>query len=146
MSLAAPPDVVRFSPRSGDASDCVVAALEAACGVSYEEALAASMVYQPDVLETGMYWDQVQKAAKRLGFKTHVARSGRYDIDDETGILYVYRKLPGMRKREHHVVYLWDGRIIEPQDGRRQLWLDPRQFLTYYGYRAGSLLVVEEKT
>lgn len=143
MSVVAPPDVLRWSLRSGDVPDCVVAALEMACGVSYEEALAACLGADPDVLTHGMYWRETKKAAKRLGFKMSVLARGRYDIDESTGILHVYQ--PRKMHSTSHVVYLWDGRIIEPKSDRRQMWRHPEQFIAHYGYRSGSLLVIEEK-
>ena len=140
MSLAAPPDVIRWTTRSGDVGDCMVVALEIACGVSYEEALGACLETAPRVLRKGMYWSQAKRAAKKLGFATKLIPFGRYDLNEDTGILY------GTDGKEDHVVYLWEGRIVEPMARRRQLWSDPEQFLKYYNYSISSLLVIKDKT
>lgn len=146
--VAAPPDVLRWSTRSGDHGDCVVAALELACGVSYEQALQAATKTCPRVLTEGMSWPETVRAAKILGYRARVRRAGRYDVDEATGILHVYQSggARGWSKRGRetsHAVYLWEGRVIEPKFDRRQLWRHPEQFLKHYGYKAGSLLVLE---
>lgn len=138
--VAAPPDVLRWTARSGDHGDCVVAALELACGVSYEEALQAALAVSPDILQVGMWIKDIPKAAQRLGHRVRAIRAGRFEIDEETGILHVYQGHRPLRETSH-VVYLWDGRVIEPKFDRRQLWRHPEQFLKHYGYRAGALLV-----
>ena len=149
-AITDPPDVLRWSSRSGDHGDCVVSALEIACGVSYERALQAATAVCPNVLSEGMFWTEARRAARRLGFRSKVLRAGRFDLDDATGILHVYQPggkpgWPTRARNSSHAVYLWDGRIIEPKADRRQLWRDAEQFLKHYGYRAGSLLVVEAK-
>lgn len=136
--MAAPPDVLRWSPRSEGHGDCAVAAIELACGVTYETALAAACSTCPSVLQEGLSWSEIRRAIHTLGYKTSLRR--RYTLDEETGILNVYRI--DHVETSSHVVYLWEGRIIEPMDARRQLWLDADQFLHHYRYQAGSLLVI----
>lgn len=136
--LAAPPDVLRWSPRSEGHGDCAVAAIELACGVTYEIALAASIATCPQVLQIGLNWREMRRAVKLLGFACALQR--KFALDEDTGILNVYQA--AHKDRSNHVVYLWEGRIVEPMDTRRQLWLDADQFLHHYKYRAGSLLVV----
>ena len=82
------------------------------------------------VVKTGAYWREMKTAAKRLGVKTRVTR--KYDIEEDTGILCV------KCGRLEHVVFLWEGRII---DGNNESWLLPIQYLDAYGYRPTSLLV-----
>jgi hypothetical protein len=135
--LAAPPDVLRWCPRSAGHGDCAVAALEIACGVTYENALSAALGVCPDVLADGMTWREIRKAAVLMGFKTQLKR--KYDLEEDTGIIEVCQ--PHV-KGSSHVVYLWEGRIIEPMSDRQQLWLDSRSFLSHYHYVAGSLLVL----
>jgi hypothetical protein len=135
--LAAPPDVIRWSPRSQGHGDCAVAALEIACGVTYETALAAALGACPDVLTRGLNWPEIRKAAGFLGFKTRLTK--RFDLDEDTGILDVWQEQGG-----EHVVYLWEGRIIEPMHDRQQLWLSAQSFLTHYHYTHGSLLTFKE--
>lgn len=142
-SVTAPPDVLRWTSRSGDAGDCVVAALELACGVSYEDALAMSLRAAPNVLREGMWLTEIPKVARLLGYRVRKHRAGTFEADESTGILHVYQ--PHRPKETSHVVYLWDGRVIEPKADRRQLWRYPDQFLRHYGYRAGALLTLHAK-
>ena len=144
-SLAAPPDVLRWTPRyEQDHGDCAVSALSLACGVTYENALAATLKVAPDVLISGLSWDEIRTAAKLLGVTPRLLRRGKYELDEATGILNIIQ--PSVKDSDH-VVYLWAGRIIEPKSDRRQLWLSAEQFLSHYGYRARSLMVFmdEEK-
>ena len=144
-SLAAPPDVLRWTPRyEQDHGDCAVSALSLACGVTYEMALAAALKTSPEVLSEGMSWDQIRTAAKLLGMAPKLLRRGKYALDESTGILHITQ--PAV-KDSSHVVYLWEGRIIEPKADRRQLWLSAEQFLEHYKYKASSLMVFvdEEK-
>lgn len=137
--LASPPDVVRWWPWTGIHSDCSIAALSIACGVTYEIALSAALGAAPDCLTRGMFWSEVRTAAHLLGFKTALKIS-RYSLEDDTGILNVYS--PVNKESTDHAVYLWEGRIIEPRTDRQQLWLDAEQYLNYYKYQAGGLLVI----
>lgn len=139
--VADPPDVLRWTSRSGDHGDCVIAALELACGVTYEQALQAASKVAPSCLQEGLWLTEIPAVAKLLGYTICRRVVGRYDIDESTGILHVYQPHRPIRETSH-VVYLWDGRIVEPKFDRRQLWRHPEQFLKHYGYRAGSLLVL----
>lgn len=143
--VAAPPDVIRWTPRDGDAPDCAVAALEIACGVTYQAALAAAALVAPDVNERGLSWAEIRRAARRLGWRTRLLRRGQFDVCDEdaSGVLSVFRRHD--KVRTDHVVYLWGGRVVEPSFSRRALWRNPEDFLRHYGYATGSLLVMEER-
>jgi hypothetical protein len=138
--FAAPPDVLRWSPRSQGHGDCTVAALELACGVTYETALAAALAHDPDVLRTGMLLRHVCGAAKLLGFQAEIKR--KYSLEDNTGILSVHQP---RHRGSAHVVYLWEGRIIEPMDERRQLWLDAEQFLKHYRCVHDALIIMKQE-
>ena len=138
--LAAPPDVLRWSPRSSGHGDCAVAAIELACGVTYEVALAGALEQDPHVLTQGLTLSEIRHIIRTFGYAGKVLKKGTYELDDDTtGILAV--KQPHVPDSEH-VVYVWEGRIIEPKADRRQLWLDAEQFLHHYKYRAGSLLTI----
>lgn len=141
--FSAPPDVLYWNPRSPEHGDCVVAALELACGVTYETALAAAVQVCPNVLTEGLTWPDSKKVAKKLGFTSVIKKADSFECDDSTGLLHVF--IPGQREKSSHAVYLWEGRVIEPMAARRQLWLDCSAFLTHYKYRAGSLMVVTPK-
>lgn len=136
--MAAPPDVIRWSPRSLGHGDCTVAAIELACGVTYETALSAALGAEPQVLTKGMNAKQIRVAMGFLGHKIRVRT--KYDLTEDTGILAVTQ--PHV-KDSGHVVYLWEGRIIEPKNDRQQLWLDAQLFLTHYRYVADYLITIE---
>lgn len=138
--LAAPPDVIRWSPRSIGHGDCAVAAIEIACGVTYETALAAALSIAPDVLTAGMSWPAIRKSVESLGFKSRMKR--KYDLEEDTGILAVQQ--PNYKDSDH-AVYLWEGRIIEPKHDRQQLWLEASAFLNHYKYESYGLLTVTFK-
>lgn len=137
--LAAPPDVLRWSPRSAGHGDCTIAAIELACGVTYEQALAAAVQVDPNVLDRGLHGTEIVRTVQLLGFAGELRRT--YNLEEDTGMLFVQER--GGR-RVHHVVYLWEGRILEPRDDRRQLWLSAEQFLKHYRYKAYGLIVVKE--
>lgn len=141
--FSAPPDVIYWNPRSPEHGDCVVAGLTLACGVTFETALAAAAQVCPDVLTKGLTWPESRKVAKRLGFSSTIKKVGSFELDDSTGLLHVYIK--GQMKASSHVVYLWEGRVLEPMAARQQLWLDCSAFLQHYKYRAGSLMIVTPK-
>ncbi len=136
--LAAPPDVIRWSPRSQGHGDCAVSALELACGVTYETALVAAISVVPDVLTHGMRMKDIRKAAEFMGFKVRARR--KYDLEEDTGILSLYQ--PHVEE-SGHVVYVWEGRIIEPMISRCQLWLSAPAFLSHFKYTPGILLEIE---
>lgn len=133
--LAAPPDIIRWSPRVRGHGDCALCALELALGVSYENVLAAAITVNPTALGTGLTIPQMRKTAALLGFTLAMRR--KYDVDEDTGILCVDQP---QYPDAIHCVYLWEGRVIEP--GRDQLWLQASAFLAHYKMIAGPLVVV----
>lgn len=147
--MAAPPDVLRWVPRSDGHGDCAVAALELACGVTYETALAACLKVEPQVLTEGMTVGQIRRAARVLGLKAVYRGWSKatkrkptkplFDLDDDTGILSVNQ--PHVED-SGHVVYLWEGRIIEPMNARQQLWLNAHDFLSHYKYEAEGIITL----
>lgn len=134
--LAAPPDVLRWEQRAQGHGDCTLAALSLALGVSYENVLATAVTVAPTVLQEGMTLKEMCKVAKNFGVKAKMYR--KYTLDDDTtGILSV--KQPHV-KGSAHVVYLWEGRVLEPEHTRAQLWLDYRDYLAHYKYGHDGLL------
>lgn len=138
-TVAVPPDMVRWVPRNAENGDCAITALQLATGMTYESVLAGALKVSPNILTNGLSWPEIRRIARKLGFNTKLLRRGRYDLDEATGILNVVHKKDG-----HHVVYLWEGRVIEPQF--QSLWKDPDAFLKHHKYRATSLLVLEGTT
>ena len=130
--VTCPPHMVRVIKQNGMHADCSVASLATLFGTTYDEALIVAGSVQPAVLGCGMTWREMRLTAKRMGGKTRLLRSGQYDIEEATGILCV------KRDDSEHVVFLWEGRIV---DGNGELWLSPQDYLTHYKYRATGLLV-----
>lgn len=141
--MSAPPDVIRWSPRSDANGDCAVAALEIACGVTYEVALAAAITFEPEVHKNGMTIAQIKNAAKLLGWTTRYRK--KFDLDEDTGILDVEEVgEDGKTKPDTgHVVYLWEGRVIEPAAWARQMWLSAEDYLAYNRFVALGLLTLK---
>lgn len=138
--MASPPEVIRWAPRSQGHGDCAIAALEIACGVTYEQALSAALQVSTLVLTDGLNWPEIQQVALLLGFTGKRIR--KFDLEEDTGVLNVWQ--PGVgRAASDHVVYLWEGRIIEPSSDRQQLWLNSRDYLSHYHYTHGALLVLK---
>lgn len=133
--LALPPDVVRWVGRNGEDGDCAIAAIALACGTTYEETLAAALLCREDAIH-GLNWKDMKALVKRLGLSCSLHR--KYDLDEDTGVLDC------RHGRKEHVVYLWEGRIIEPRLDRRSLWLDPKAFLEHEGWTAGMLLKIRK--
>jgi hypothetical protein len=129
---------VRFVRQSGHHGDCSVSTLAMLAGVMYEDALLAAAKVNPRVLNEGMTWTQIKAAAKRLGLKTRTVYN--YD-DDATGILHVSRVALGLGQPSEHVVFLWEGRVI---DGNGELWAELDTYLKHYGWEAKALLVTAE--
>lgn len=125
------PEMVRFVKQDGESLDCAIATVAMLCGVTYTQALTA-FPKPSKVLESGAYLTELQAAAKKLNVKTKIKK--RFDVDEDTGILYVSGK-------DEHLVFLWAGRIIE---GNGECWLNPASYLATYKYKAKSLVVVVE--
>lgn len=132
----AAPEVIRWTPRSGDHGDCAITALALACGITYETALSASLAAHPSSLD-GMALKHIRKAAGYLGFKTRAVT--KFDLTEDTGILWVV----GRDDDESHVVYLWEGRILEPMCGVYEMWLSGEDFVNHYKYDTVKLITVE---
>jgi hypothetical protein len=128
------PDMIRVVHQTGAHPDCSVAALATFASVTYAQALAA-FTNPSLVLKRGAHWREVRAAAKRLGLKTALKRS--YDIDEDTGLLYLASLKP---KDDDHMVFLWAGRVMDHE----QAWLNPSAYLAANGFRPESLLVVVE--
>lgn len=126
--------MVRLVRQTGIETDCVIAAFASLTGLTYTQALVHCATVNPDVLRLGMTWKDTRRAARRAGIKTRVLR--RFDMGDATGLLCVRRTKNG--QLEEHVVLLWEGRLC---DGNGELWLEPDQYFSAYGYKPTSLLV-----
>lgn len=132
MGEPLPPSYIKAVRQNGFNRDCGVATIATLGGVNYEEALAAAVQVQPDVLDIGLTWGEIRRACEVLGIECVLKRRGHYDIEEDTGILNV------KNRKEDHVVFLWAGRIIE---GNFECWADPDEYLRHYHYQPQSLLV-----
>ncbi len=138
--MSSVPSLVRFVRQSGHHGDCAISALAMLAGVLYEDALIAASKVNPNVLQVGMTWPQIRASARRLGIKTRTRHPA--DLSEQTGILHVERVALGLDPTDpHHVVFLWEGRIV---DGNGELWLEGVDYLRHYGYEAKGLLVAVE--
>lgn len=117
------------------AADCGVACLAMICGVPYENALVAVAQEAPNVCITGVWTDQIVRAAKLLGFS--LRRRKRFDLDADTGILHIH--FPKLTSDREHFVVLWEGRIIDTDGG---LYLND-VYLSVNRATANMLLVAE---
>jgi hypothetical protein len=127
-----PPAYIKFMRQNGSNPDCAVSSLAMLFGVNYEESLAACVQANPDVLEDGMTWQEMRQAAALLEGEVELVPRGRYDIEEDTGLLNVKNGV------EDHAVLLWAGRIIE---GNGEMWLEAADYLRHYHYQPYSLLV-----
>ena len=134
-TVTSPPDIIRWSPRSDGHGDCSIAAISMACGVTYEIALSAALGVALNPLE-GMTAPKICAAIRLLGFKVKLRK--KFDLTEDSGILWVYNG------PNDHVVYLWEGRVIEPENYRRQMWLSSEDYLKHYRYTAACLITVSD--
>ena len=132
MSEPLLPSYIKAVRQNGHNRDCTIATIATLAGVNYEEALAAAVLVQPAVLEAGMTWREIRETCDELGIECVLKQRGRYDLDEDTGILNV------RNGSNDHAVFLWAGRIIE---GNFECWLDPDDYFKQYRYRPYSLLV-----
>jgi len=135
--IALPPDVVRWIHRSGEDPDCGITALALACGQTYDAVLGEAVKIEPKAVTWGLRIRDMRKVAAKFGFSTRLLR--KFDLNEDTGILSV------SGPEGEHVVYLWEGRIIEPRQDSRSLWLDPHDFLEHHLWDAKALITVKKK-
>jgi ABC-type bacteriocin/lantibiotic exporter with double-glycine peptidase domain len=119
-------------------NDCAVACLVMLLGVSYEAALLAIAQVDPHVATNGLFFTQLKKVAKRLGFKLKSVRKGRYSLDESTGILGVKLKDGNVE----HAVILFRGTIIDPEEDG-VVWDSAEAYFEAKCKKVGSLLTLE---
>lgn len=134
-----PPDVVRWTPRSGEHGDCAVVAISLATGFTYEETLSACLSIQPGVLHVGLSGKHIKQVLALLGFTSRLHKK-RYDLNEDTGLLWVVDT-----KDEGHIVYLWAGRVIDPiKSERTALWLEADDYVRVGQWTVEGLITLEE--
>jgi hypothetical protein len=105
--------VVKFVNQE-HGSDCSIAALAMALGISYPEALLLVAKGKPNVLTAGATWPDLKKAAKRHGTPMVLAKFNP-DDEDATGILAV--ELIDNGKRVEHALFVKWGLIFDGDSG-----------------------------
>jgi hypothetical protein len=133
-----PPDVVHWTPRSGDHGDCAVVVLATATGHTYEEMLTACVAVRPEVLHLGLTVPHVRRVLKLFGYRVRVIT--KFDLDEDTGLLWVEDG-----RKCAHLVYLWGGRVVDPLFyDRTALWLDAEAFINAGAWTAKALITFRE--
>lgn len=138
--MTSAPPFVRFLFQRYPHGDCGVRTAAMFANVTYEEALIAAAKVKPTVLKAGLTWPQMRATLRRLGLKTRL-RVVPPDLSEVTGILYVVRVALGVADKGEHLVFLWDGRVLE---GNGECWGDVELYLRHYGYEAKGLLIAKE--
>jgi len=87
-------------------ADCGVACLAMFLGVTYEDALLSFALDNKDVIRTGVWFPDLQRAAANLGATMVVKR--RPDLDLDEGILKIEFKTA-----DTHVVVLREGVLFD---------------------------------
>ncbi len=141
MILPPVPALVRFVKQTGHHGDCGVVTLAMLAGTLYEDSLAACISVQPTALHAGMTWAQMRQAAKILGITAKITR--RYNINKDTGILNVAKKLRNGRTTDEHFIFLWAGRLVE---GNGELWQNPSDYLAFNECCAFKLMTGKRQT
>lgn len=128
---------IKVCPQRHD-NDCAVCCLVMLTGVSYEAALVAIGLgaEAAKLAKNGLYWTEVKKAGKKLGFDIKTVRVGKYNLEESVGILSVKFK-----DRMEHAVILFHGTIIDPDGGK--VWPSVADYKkTMEVKRFGSLLTL----
>lgn len=133
--------IVKFVSQVTGHEDCGVAALAMMLGLNYPQALVLVASVKPKVLETGVEWNDLIKAARKKKVKLKIVLAQHVDLDDEdvTGILSV-KYIDGGKATEH-AVYLTRGLIF---DGRTDAVYEPDVYLKIHNADVMSLLVKED--
>lgn len=114
-------------------ADCSAAVLGMLLGISYEEALLALTRESPELLRKGVWFTELQRAAKQMGIPLRLKR--RWDANFDDGIAHVRFRSGG-----NHVVLLRAGLFF---DTNFEVWY-PSEYLKARKAKAGSLLVRED--
>jgi hypothetical protein len=113
-------------------ADCAAAVTSMFLRISYEEALLALSKESPELIRKGVWFTELQRAAKKMGVRLKLKRRWNPDFDD--GIAHVRFSQGG-----NHVVLLRAGLFF---DTNFEVW-HPAEYLRARKAKAGSLLVRE---
>jgi hypothetical protein len=114
-------------------ADCAAAVTSMFLGISYEEALLALHGESPELIRKGVWFTELQRAAKNMGIPLKLKRTWDANIDD--GIAHVKFKWGG-----NHVVLLRAGLFF---DTDFTVWY-PADYCKARKAKTGSLLVRAE--
>lgn len=130
------PDVVMSVPPRLKSNDCSTWALATLTGRPYADCLQAAAKEDARAGESGLWWSQVIRMAKRLGVTLRCKR--RAALHEDTGILCVT-----FADGTPHSVVLKQGPIILDADGT--VWT-AEDYLAAKGVTYSSILVIQEPT
>lgn len=114
-------------------ADCAAAITAMFLRISYEEALLALSQESPELIRKGVWFTELQRAAKAMGVPLKLKRRWNADLDD--GIAHIRFKWGG-----NHVVLLRAGLFF---DTNFEVW-HPADYLKARKAKTGSLLVRED--
>lgn len=117
-------------------ADCSSAVLAMFLGITYEEALLALTQEAPGLLRKGVWFTEIQRAAKGMGVPLTLKRRWNPDFDD--GIAHVKFK---KGKGGNHVVLLRAGLFFDTDFNVYH----PQDYLKAKQATAGGLLVREDQ-
>lgn len=123
------PALVTKIEQGREGADCAIATLAMYLGRSYEDTLRAVTRVDPDGGRQGLFTEQIQRAARKLGEPLRYRQ--RVSLDDDYGILCF----------PDHCNLLRRGQVIEPNG---TIW-DADDYCAAHGDPEG-LLVASEST
>jgi hypothetical protein len=119
------------------AGDCCVASLASITGLSYEDVLAETSKDCNRPHDTGMYFKDIMRVAKRLNYPMRYKRRPDFHLDK--GILAVtWWARHGKSSKKHHAVVLMGGFIFDFSDGT--VWI-PDVYKKRYHSKFGGILI-----
>lgn len=111
-------------------ADCVAAVTSMFLRVSYEEALLALSKESPELIRKGVWFTELQRAARQMGVPLKLKR--RWDVNFHDGIVHVRFARGG-----NHVVLLRAGLFW---DTNFEAWY-PEDYLKAKKAKVGSMLI-----
>jgi ABC-type bacteriocin/lantibiotic exporter with double-glycine peptidase domain len=113
-------------------ADCAVASLAMYPSKPYRKVSEIALTITPNVHKEGLWTEQMQLIARKLGVKLVARKAVVEDLDDATAILCV------SKRHVEHAVMLFQGVVYNPADG--QMW-DLETWLTTHGWKVTGVLV-----
>ena len=139
VNLDAP--YVRFVKQQTK-DDCGVCSLAMFFGITYEDALAASVMATKDskLHRRGLYATQLVRIAKQFGVDLVVRR--KCDLESTHGLLIVEFPPDKTGNMDRHVVLVKHGTIYDPNDGT--IW-DAEAYVDTWSVKITSCIVIKKE-